>query len=105
ASDAVAAVRGTSSTDPYQWRHVWDAPPPDIRDALLARALEPAHIGCGHLRLQLTDPKAYGTRDGLVRCVLSAFHRTRWQGHPDMEYVPLAGGHTERAVVNVRIAG
>lgn len=99
-SDAV-----TNLSDAVDLRGFWDSPPEDLRAALLDIALDPAHIGCGHLRLELTKPQEYGTREPLVRSVLRSFHRSRWQGHPDMELVPLSGGHTERAVVNVRIAG
>jgi rhodanese-related sulfurtransferase len=91
--------------DPLEWREFWEAPPANVRNAMLDMALEPAHIGCGHLRLELTKPEEYATREPLVRAVLRSFHRSRWEGHPDMELVPLAGGHTERAVVNVRMAG
>lgn len=97
------ALRGVDEA--LEWRRFWAAPPADVREALLEHALHPAHVGCGHLRLELTRPKDYGTREALVSGVLRAFHRWRWSGHPDMELVPLAGGHTERAVINVRIAG
>lgn len=99
-SEAIAGI-----SKGRDWRRFWASPPPSIRHALLEHALEPAHIGCGHLRLELTKAKEYGTREALVRGVLRCFHEARWQGHPDMELVPLAGGHTERAVINVRIAG
>jgi rhodanese-related sulfurtransferase len=92
-------------TDPLEWRSFWASPPKEVHGAMLDMALDPAHIGCGHLRLELTKPRAYETREALVRSVLRSFHRSRWSGHPDMELVPLVGGHTERAVVNVRIAG
>lgn len=95
----------TRVNEPLEWRKFWASPPKDLRDALLDVSLDPAHIGCGHLRLELTKPAEYGTREPLVRSVLRSFHRSRWENHPDMELVPLAGGHTERAVVNVRIAG
>ena len=99
-SEAIAGV-----SKGIEWRRFWASPPPALRPALLEHALAPAHVGCGHLRLELTQPEAYGTREQLVRAVLRCFHEARWQGHPDMELVPLAGGHTERAVINVRIAG
>lgn len=91
--------------DALEWRRFWPAPPAGVRDAMLEHVLEPGHIGCGHLRLELTKPEQYATRELLVRSVLRSFHRSRWAGHPDMELVPLAGGHTERAVINVRIGG
>lgn len=94
-----------TAPDVHAWRRFERTVPAALRPALLEHVLEPAHIGCGHLRNELTEPRAYATREGLVRAVLRAVHTARWAGDPDMEYVPLAGGHTERAVVNVRIAG
>lgn len=94
-----------SIKDALGWRRFWAAPPNHVRDALLEYSLDPEHIGCGHLRLELTRAKEYGTREGLVRAVLASFHQTRWKGAPEMEYVPLAGGHTERALLNIRIGG
>lgn len=88
-----------------EWRKFWASPPRHVREALLEHALDPNHIGCGHLRLELTRSKDYDTREGLVRAVLRSFHEKRWEGAPEMELVPLAGGHTERAVLNVRIGG
>lgn len=88
-----------------EWPAFERSVPPDKRDALLEHVLEPKHIGCGHLRLSMTKAKQYGTREALVRSVLRSVHAARLAGDPDMEYVPLAGGHGERAVVNVRIAG
>lgn len=99
-SEAIAGI-----SKGLEWRRFWASPPAGLRPALLEHALAPAHVGCGHLRLELTQPDAYGTREALVRGVLRCFHEARWQGHPDLELVPLAGGHTERAVINVRIAG
>lgn len=96
-------MRGALDAD--DWRAFERSVPVDLRGALLEHALEPKHIGCGHLRLALTQPRAYGTREGLVRSVLRSVHASRMVGDPDMEYVRLGGGHTERAVVNVRIAG
>ncbi len=91
--------------DALEWRRFWAAPPPELRSALLDYALDPQHIGCGHLRLELTRAKEYGTRESLVRAVLSSFHQKRWKGAPEMEYVPLTGSHTERAVLNIRTGG
>jgi rhodanese-related sulfurtransferase len=97
------ALRAVS--DPLEWRRFWAAPPVALRPAVLEYGLQPEHIGCGHLRLQLTRAADYGTREGLVQGVLRAFHLKRWDRAPEIELVPLAGGHTERAVLNVRIGG
>lgn len=88
-----------------EWRRFWASPPRELRAALIDHALDPKHVGCGHLRLQLMRPKELDTRESLVRAVLRGFHERRWDGAPEMELVPLAGGHTERAVLCVRIGG
>lgn len=92
-------------TEALEWRRFWASPPRELRAPLLDHALHPDHIGCGHLRLALTRAKEYDTREALVRAVLRSFHEKRWDGAPEMELVPLAGGHTERAVLNVRVGG
>ncbi len=87
------------------WRRFLASPPVAVREALLEHSLHPKHVGCGHLRLSLTSAKAYETREGLVASVLRNFQLKRWEGAPELEVVALAGGHTERAVLNVRIGG
>lgn len=99
-SDALRDV-----SDPLELRRFWASPPRELRDALLECSLQPSSIGCGHLRLSLTQAREFGTREGLVCAVLRSFHEQRWDGASEIEFVPLAGGHTERAVLNVRIGG
>jgi rhodanese-related sulfurtransferase len=91
--------------DALEWRRFLASPPRAVRQALLEHSLEPMHVGCGHLRLALTCAKEYDTREGLVSALLRSFHAKRWDGAPELEVVALAGGHTERAVLNVRIGG
>ncbi len=91
--------------EPLEWRRFLASPPRELRSALLDHQLSPSHIGCGHLRLALTRAKEYDTRTGLITSLLRNFHIRRWDGAPEMEVVALAGGHTERAVLNVRIGG
>ncbi len=79
------------------------APPPEARDALLALVTEPELVGCGHLRLMLQHPDAYGVRRAMVADVVRAFYRRLWAGHRDLELVVLAGGHDESAVVTVEL--
>ena len=88
-----------------EWRKFLASPPRDVRGALLEHSLQPEHIGCGHLRLELTRAKDYDTREGLVAALLRSFHIKLWDGTPEMEVVALAGGHTERAVLNIRTGG
>jgi hypothetical protein len=76
--------------------------PGDKAEALLPHLLQPAHIGCGHLRLILEHPEEYGVRPDLARAVLSTVFRRLWSG-ADIDYVVLEGGHAEGAVVKVHI--
>ena len=91
--------------DTLEWRRFLASPPRQVQDVLLEQSLHPAHIGCGHLRLSLTQPREYGTREGLVASLLRSFQKHRWDGASELEVVALAGGHTERAVLNVRVGG
>lgn len=94
---------GVSGT--LEWRAFLAAPPRALQGALLEHVLQPKHIGCGHLRLALTRSREYDTREGLVAALLRSFHERRWSGAFEPVDVALAGGHTERAVLNVRIGG
>jgi rhodanese-related sulfurtransferase len=87
------------------WRNFLALPPAHLRSALVEHLLRPDHIGCGHLRLALTQAPAYDLRESLVSAMLRGFHEKRWAGAPELELVALAGGHTERAVLLVRMAG
>jgi hypothetical protein len=86
-----------------QWRRFFAAPPEDVRELLLEYAVQPPHVGCGHLRLMMQEHADYLARPALVRDMLRAFFRLRWRGATDVEFVPLPGGHEEGAVVNVRV--
>jgi rhodanese-related sulfurtransferase len=91
--------------DALEWRRFWKNPPQESREVLLEHLLKPDHIGCGHLKLSAKESEAYGARPALVLAFFRAFFELRWEGVDDAEFVPLAGGHQEGAVVNVRIAG
>ncbi len=86
---------------PLEWRRFMAAPPENVRDALIELMSQPGHLGCGHLRLALTNPDRYGMRPQLIESFLRAFLSLRWQGHEDSEIAVLPGGHAEGAVVNV----
>jgi rhodanese-related sulfurtransferase len=87
-----------------EWRRFLTDPPAELRAALLEHASQPDHIGCGHIRLMMKRPDDYGVRAGLVQTFLSCFFQQRWQGNPELELTPLAGGHAEGAVLNIRVA-
>lgn len=88
-----------------EWRNFWKSPPEALRQPLLAYALMPANVGCGHLRRALTMSEAYGTRAELVASVLAAYHGQRWAGSDEAELVVLGGDHHEGAVLIVRVEG
>ncbi|APR79565.1 Hypothetical protein A7982_04912 [Minicystis rosea] len=97
------ALAGVSEA--LEWTRFWRRPPAPVTDPLLQYAVEPANIGCGHLRLALTQSAEYGTRSELVKAVLAAYHGERWAGSEETELVVLGGDHHEGAVLIVRIAG
>jgi rhodanese-related sulfurtransferase len=91
-------------SEPAQWRAFHASPPLEVREALLEHLAQPENMGCGHLRFALTE-EAYGVRPGLSRALLRAFHRVRWSGAPELEWVVLGGEHVEGAVVEVVVDG
>lgn len=88
-----------------QWRRFFASPPEALRELLLEYMVQPAHVGCGHLKLMMQEHARYGARPELVRDMVRAFHRLRWNGASEAEFMPLPGGHREGAVVNVRVEG
>lgn len=79
------------------------AHPPAQLEAELAEVLsEPEHVGCGHLRLVLSHPEAYGVRVELARSLIQLALRRRWQGEP-VDFVVLSGDHRESAVLNIHV--
>lgn len=84
-----------------EWRRFLTAPPVELYDRLLDHMLEPASVGCGHLRLSMQRAAEYGTRPALVKDVLRAVYRRRWEDPVDMEVAVLPGGHAEGGVLSV----
>ncbi|MBX3161167.1 MAG: rhodanese-like domain-containing protein [Deltaproteobacteria bacterium] len=95
-------VRNVDSAE--DWRTFHLHPPVEVREALLEHLVDPAVMGCGHLHFAMTL-EDYQVRPGLARAFLEAFHRLRWSGVPELEWIVLGGAHTERAVVNVTVEG
>lgn len=85
-----------------EWRDYLAAPPVELREAMLEHLLQPTSVGCGHIKRMLLYPEVYGVRVDLVRGVLRAYHRLRWQGTPGLDLVVLGGGHGEAGVVIVQ---
>src|SRR5690606_24245229 len=80
-------------------------PPHELEPALLEHLLAPDHVGCGHLRMMLLSPAAYGTRGELVSAVLRAVFEHRWRRPAPIDWVGLSGTHHEEAVVTVHVEG
>jgi rhodanese-related sulfurtransferase len=93
------SVARVSSTE--DWVGFMSAPPEPLRKALLDLSTDPAHVGCGHLRLMLQHGDDYGIRPELVAAFIRAYYRFWWQGVPEFSPTLLPGGHEEGAVVNV----
>jgi hypothetical protein len=104
ADDPVVAHLGTTY-EPHEWRAFMRRPPAAGRELILPHLMQPAHVGCGHLRLSMQHPESYGVRPELVQAFLRAFFRARWAGASELEYVVLGGDHGEGAVVEVVVEG
>jgi len=98
--DAVLA----SVNETLEWRRFFISPPPEVRDIVLEHLLQPAHMGCGHIRMMWQECETYGVRPELPRMFLHAFMHLRWNGATEAEFQPLAGGHEERGVLRVFLA-
>ncbi len=97
---AVAGLKGIND-----WEAFLRQPPLHLRAPLLDHLLQPAHVGCGHLKLAMTHPGTYQVRPEIVTAVIRAFYEGLWTGAPDLEWVVLGGDHAEGAVVNVVMEG
>ncbi|HJL18091.1 MAG TPA: rhodanese-like domain-containing protein [Sandaracinaceae bacterium LLY-WYZ-13_1] len=96
--DAVASLQTIDD-----WEAFLRRPPRDLRPALLEHLQQPEHVGCGHIKLALTQPDAYRVRPALITRFFEAFYSGLWQGAPDLTWVVLGGDHAEGAVVQVTV--
>lgn len=90
-----------TDADARAWREFFASPPAPCRERLMLHLCQPAHLGCGHLKFAGTYADEYGVRPGLVPALLDAFHRERWEGAPELDYVTLGGDHAEEGVLIV----
>ncbi len=98
-----AALADVNET--LEWRRFMSAPPPPLHEILLEHITQPAHLGCGHVRLMWTNGVRYGVREELTKHFIRTFMLAQWSGAIDAEFVPLPGGHAERAVLRVFVDG
>lgn len=87
--------------DEAAWFELLKRPPPELRPVLLEYLLEPAHMGCGHMKLMLKHQDEYGVRPELVRGFLRAYYELIWEGAPELELATLEGHHDESAIISV----
>ena len=99
-SDRVAGFRKIAD-----WEGFLRRPPTDLQLPLLEHLIQPDHVGCGHLKLALTNPDRYGLRPELLTAFFQAFYTELWGGARDLEWVVLGGDHKEGAVINVTMDG
>ncbi|MCB9677600.1 MAG: hypothetical protein H6737_21010 [Alphaproteobacteria bacterium] len=101
-TDAAAAVRlaHAAGLEASDWREALDLllhPPADRANAVLDAVIDPANVGCGHLR-RLLEREGDGPRPalvaGLVRAALAASHR----GEEGVVLEVLEGHHAEEEV-------
>ena len=102
-SDSRLAEKAATLKTIYDWENFLKRPPLELRDALLEHLIQPIHIGCGHLRLALTNPHGYKLRPELLTSFFRAFYTDLWAGARDLEWVILGGDHNEGAVVNLSL--
>jgi len=101
--DPRTAATAATWRGPEDIRAFVRSPPPAMEEALLEHLVEPSHVGCGHIRLMITQPSRYGVREGLVSDVLRAAFRRGWRRPELLEYAILDGEHEERGVLEVQI--
>lgn len=75
--------------------------------SLLDHLLVPDNIGCGHLKLMLKNPEAYGMSRKVINALIHSFFDTLWNGAPkekaNINYNYLKGNHNEGAVVTIQV--
>lgn len=76
---------------------------------LLDHLMDPANVGCGHLREMLKDPAAYGVSRKVLYGLIRAFFDVMWNGSEkqkkELVYRILEGDHNEGAVVEICVFG
>ncbi len=100
-ANPVTAKHVENISETLQWRRFFSRPPSVAHDEFLSILTDPGHIGCGHVRMAMTQAKEYGTRRELVEEFMRAFFLARWGGAEDAMYAPLPGGHAEGAVLQI----
>ena len=82
---------------------------PDPREQVfLSRyLLDPRFVGCGHMKLMMSNPHLYGMSEKVLRSLSVAFFDMMWnvpEKAKQLVYPCLQGDHKEGAVVNMVVA-
>lgn len=101
--DEYLASRLNRPTNDFEKSALLGNIPIDCRGRIMKLLLEPAHIGCGHLRLLMTESERYKVRKELVILSLKCYFYSAWEGAAGCDYVVLSGHHDERGVTNVML--
>lgn len=99
--DPFLASRLTKPTNDFAKTALLRKVPADCRAKVMELLLQPKHIGCGHLRLMITEPETYRIREDLVRMAMKNYFYAGWEGATECDYVVLSGRHEECGVANV----
>ena len=99
------AARRAARQRPRTGARFMRTPPEALRDAVLEHLVQARGHGLRAPALRDDRRRRTRVRPGLARAFLEAFHRLRWSGAPELEWVVLGGEHVEGAVANVVVDG
>lgn len=93
--------RGTAINSVEHLISLLSAPPEPLRPVLLELLAEPAHTGCGHIRLMLENQETYRIRPFLIAAFVREFLTRFWAGDDRLQFEILQGNHAEQAILNI----
>lgn len=99
--DSRLSARVPAPEEDAAWLSFLRRPPTQVRSQLLEHLLQPANMGCGHLKLMITRPDQYEVRPALVQGLVRSFYELLWEGAPEVELAMLDGRHDETAILSV----
>lgn len=82
-------------------------PPANLQVGLLDHLMVAENVGCGHLKLMLSHPEAYGMSRKVIQGLMASFFDKLWNGTAQekalINYRSLQGNHSEGAVVTIQV--
>lgn len=80
-----------------------------VQSVLITHLLKTENIGCGHLKLMLAEPGAYGMSRKVLQGILRVYFNMMWNGTKKekklIKFRVLEGEHNEGAVAVIRVKG